>query len=102
MLTSVTSQILVVLFSNSDYVDVSGKLNSGHVDVARKPVSREPTIMRISASKTDLKLKKASAGFFTPFAFLRGSITMIYQFFSDHGRVHLKGPYRGQKKIDIS
>ena len=80
---------------NSGHVDVSRKLNSGHVDVARKPnfghvdVSREPTITRISASKADLKLKKASAEFFTPFAFLRGSITMIYQFFSDHGRVPL-------------
>jgi len=63
---------------NSGHVDVSRKLNSGHVDVARKPnfghvdVSREPTITRISASKADLTLKKASAEFFTPFAFLRG------------------------------
>ena len=56
MLMSVTSQI-----------DVARKPNFGHVDV-----SREPTITRIAASKADLKLKKASAEFFTQFAFLMG------------------------------
>ena len=63
-------------------VDVARKPNFGHVDV-----SRVPTITRIAASKADLKLKKASAEYFTPFAFLRGSISMIYIFCSSHGRV---------------
>ena len=81
------SQILVILtFLESSIlvIDVFSQPNSGHVDV-----SRQPTITRISASEADLKLKKASAEFFTPFALLRGSISLIYQFFSDHGRVPL-------------
>ena len=76
MLTSAAIQILVV--------DVFSQPNSGHVDV-----SRQPTITRISASEADLKLKKSSAEVFTQFALLRGSISLIYQFFSNRGRVPL-------------
>ena len=97
ILTFLDSQILVILtFLESSIlvIDVFSQPNSGHVDV-----SRQPTITRISASEADLKLKKSSAEFFTPFALLRGSISLIYQFFSDHGRVPLKG--EGSKRAKI-
>ena len=88
ILTFLDSQILVILtFLESSIlvIDVFSQPNSGHVDV-----SRQPTITRISASEADLKLKKSSAEFFTPFALLRGSISYIYiNFFPDHGRVPL-------------
>ena len=87
ILTFLDSQILVILtFLDSSIlvIDFFSQPNSGHVDV-----SRQPTITRISASEADLKLKKALAEFFTPFSMLRGSRSMIYQFFSDHGRVPL-------------
>ena len=87
ILTFLDSQILVILtFLESSIlvIDVFSQPNSGHVDV-----SRQPTITRISASEADLKLKKSSAEFFTLFALLRGSISLIYQFFSNHGRVPL-------------
>ena len=80
ILTSATGSILVI--------DFFSQPNSGHIDVFWTT-----TITRISASEADLKLKKASAEFFTPFSLLRGSRSMIYQFFSDYGRVPLtKGP----------
>ena len=78
--------ILTFLESSILVIDVFSQPNSGHVDV-----SRQPTITRVLAFEADLKLKKSSAEFFTPFALLRGSISLIYQFFSNHGRVPLKG-----------
>merc|ERR1712240_343425 len=87
ILTFLDGQILVILtFLDSSIlvIDFFSQPNFGHVDV-----SRQPTITRISASEADLKLKKSSAEFFTPFALLRGSTSFIYQFFSNHGRVPL-------------
>ena len=77
ILTSATGSILVI--------DFFSQPNSGHIDVFWTT-----TITRISASEADLRLKKASAEFFTSFSLLRGSISMIYQFFSDYGRVPLR------------
>ena len=73
-LKSPPSQILVT--------DVYSQPNSSHTDV-----SWAPCITSISAFKANLKPKKASAAFFTPFSILRGSRSMIYKFFSDHGWV---------------
>ena len=88
ILTSPPVQILVILTSATGpilVIDFFSQPNSGHIDVFWTT-----TITRISASEADLKLKKASAEFFTPFSLLRGSISMIYQFFSDYGRVPLR------------
>ena len=82
ILTSATGSILVI--------DFFSQPNSGHIDVFWTT-----TITRISASEADLRLKKASAEFFTSFSLLRGSISMIYQFFSDYGRVPLISPVWG-------
>ena len=87
ILTSPPVQILVILTSATGpilVIDFFSQPNSGHIDVFWTT-----TITRISASEADLKLKKASAEFFTPFSLLRGSRSMIYQFFSDYGRVPL-------------
>ena len=98
ILTSPPFQILVILTSATGpilLIDFFSQPNSGHIDVFWTT-----TITRISDSEAVLKLKKASAEFFTPFSLLRGSRSMIYQFFSDYGRVPLKKEHFSSSKID--
>ena len=100
ILTSISVQILVILTSTTSpilVIDFFSQPNSGHIDVFWTT-----TITRISASKADLKLKKASGECFTPFSLLRGSRSMIYQFFSDYGRVPLSTPMKPKtRQVDI-
>ena len=64
--------------------DVYSQPNCGHTDV-----SWATCITRIFALKAYLKLEKTSAAFFMPFPILRGVKSLIYQIFSDHGKVPL-------------
>ena len=87
ILTSPPVQILVILTSATGpilVIDFFSQPNSGHIDIFWTII-----ITRISASEADLKLKKSLAEVFTQFALLRGSISLIYQFFSNRGRVPL-------------
>ena len=81
-----TAKFWSLTFSHSQILvtDVYSQPNCGHTDV-----SWATCITRNFALKANLKLEKTSAAFFTLFPMLRGVKSLIYQIFSDHGRVPL-------------